>query len=188
MNSREKLLDVAFDIIYKNGYSATSIDMILKESKMNKGSVYHYFKSKKLLTLAVIEEKLSSYISNKYEPLLKYEKRILNKLLEKLCDKNNFDFINGCKLNNLVQELSSFDKDFKLALEKIYFNLENIFEQVLNNAKKAGELKHNDTKALAIYIVASFEGCLITAKKSQDAGIYQRCMSQLELFLKTLEQ
>lgn len=31
ISSRDKLLDVAFDEIYHNGYTATSIDKILKQ-------------------------------------------------------------------------------------------------------------------------------------------------------------
>ena len=46
-NPREKLLDVAFNEIYHCGYNATSIDKILKQASMNKGSMYHFFKSKK---------------------------------------------------------------------------------------------------------------------------------------------
>lgn len=188
MNTRDKLLQVAFDEIYQNGYSATSVDKILKKAKMNKGSMYHFFKSKKALALAVIEEKLSFHITNKYKTLLQYEENIIDELVKILKDRDGFDFINGCKLNNLVQELSPIDKDFKIALEKIYLVFENIFEEVLNNAVKAGELKHNDIKALSIYTVASFEGCLATAKKSQDGQVYQTCISQLELFLRSLKK
>ena len=32
MSSRDKLLDVAFDEIYHNGYAATSVDKILKQA------------------------------------------------------------------------------------------------------------------------------------------------------------
>ena len=188
MNSREKLLQTAFDEIYQNGYSATSVDKILKKANMNKGSMYHFFKSKKELALAVIEEKLSLHITNKYEPLLKYKENIIDELVKILKDREGFDFTNGCKLNNLVQELSPIDKDFKIALEKIYLVFEKIFEEVLNNAVKAGELKHDDIKALSIFTVASFEGCLATAKKSQDGQVYQTCISQLELFLTSLKQ
>ena len=37
--SREKLLDIAFEEIYLNGYSATSVDKILKKASMNKGKI-----------------------------------------------------------------------------------------------------------------------------------------------------
>ena len=42
-------------------------------------------------------------------------------------------------------------------------------------------------KALSMYVVASIEGCLGTAKKSQDGDIFQTCISQLELFLNSLK-
>jgi len=188
LNPREKLLQTAFDEIYQNGYSATSVDKILKKAQMNKGSMYHFFKSKKELALAVIEEKLTLHITSKYEPLLQYKENIIDELVKVLKNREGFDFAHGCKLNNMVQELSPIDKDFKVALEKIYLIFESIFEQILNNAVKAGELKHADIKALSIFTVASFEGCLATAKKSQDGQVYQTCISQLELFLKTLNK
>ncbi len=44
---------------------------------MNKGSMYHFFKSKKELALAVIEARdCISYIKDKYSVLLKYERKI----------------------------------------------------------------------------------------------------------------
>lgn len=186
-NPREKLLEVAFNEIYQNGYTATSIDKILKQASMNKGSMYHFFKSKKELGLAVVNEKINSYIEDKYGVLLKYEKNICEELLKLIKDRKNFDFTCGCKLNNLMQELSPIDEDFKVALEKVYIRFENIIEEVLNKAIKKGEIKHNDTKALAMFVVASIEGCLGTAKKSQDGNYFQTCISQLELFLNSLK-
>lgn len=187
MSSREKLLDVAFDEIYHNGYSATSVDTILKKANMNKGSMYHFFKSKKELTLAVIEERLDSHIKDKYSVLLKYEKNICDEIIKLIKDRKNYNYSCGCKLNNLMQELSPKDNDFKVALEKVYFNFEAIFEKVLDNAVKIGEIKTTDTKALGMFVVASIEGCLGTAKKSQDGAYFLTCISQLELFFKSLK-
>ena len=134
ISSRDKLLDVAFDEIYHNGYTATSIDKILKQASMNKGSMYHYFKSKKELGLAVVNEKVNSYIEDKYSVLLKYEENICDELMKLIKNRNNFDFTCGCKLNNLMQELSPIDEDFKIALEKVYLRFENIIEEVLIKA------------------------------------------------------
>ena len=186
-NPREKLLDVAFNEIYHNGYSATSIDKILKQASMNKGSMYHFFKSKKELGLAVVNEKINSYIEDKYGVLLKYEENICDEMLKLIKNRNNFDFTCGCKLNNLMQELSPVDNDFKIALEKVYLRFENIIEEVLNKAIQKSEIKHNDSKALSMYVVASIEGCLGTAKKSQDGNYFQTCISQLELFINSLK-
>lgn len=181
-SSREKLLDVAYDEIYHNGYHATSVDKILKKANMNKGSMYHFFKSKKELTLAVINERLKEHMESRYAKLLKCEKNICEELMKAIKNRKNYNFSCGCKLNNMMQELSPLDNDFKLALEKIYLTFENIFEKVLDKAVEIGEIKHDDTKALSLYVVASIEGCLGTAKKSQDGTYFQSCISQLELF------
>ncbi len=186
--TREKLLTVAFDEIYHNGYSATSVDKILKKANMNKGSMYHFFKSKKELALAVINEKVNAYIDDKYCVLLDYEENICDEMMQMNKKRDNFDFTSGCKLNNLMQELSPIDKDFKVALEIVYKKFENIFEKVLDKAIAKNEISHNDTKALSMYIVASIEGCIGTAKKSQDASCFTTCISQLELFLNTLKK
>ena len=57
--TRDLILDVTFSIIYQLGYNATGISAILKECNTPKGSLYHYFKSKKELVLAMIKERLS---------------------------------------------------------------------------------------------------------------------------------
>lgn len=186
--SREKLLDIAFNEIYHNGYTATSVDKILKEANMNKGSMYHFFKSKKELGLAVITERVNDYIVDKYGTLLKYEEHICDEMMNLIKNRNNFDFNCGCKLNNLMQELSPIDKDFKEALEIVYLKFENIIEQVLDKAVAKNEIVHNDTKALSMFVVASIEGCLGTAKKSQDGSYFQTCISQLELLLNSLKK
>lgn len=178
-SSREKLLDVAFEEFYHNGYATTSVDKILKQANMNKGSMYHFFKSKKELGLAVVNEKINAYIEDKYSVLLNYEENICEEMMMMIKKRDNFDFTCGCKLNNLMQELSPLDKDFKVALEFVYTRFENIFEKVLDKAIAKNEISHNDTKALSMYIVASIEGCLGTAKKSQDGNYFTTCISQL---------
>lgn len=57
-STREKLLDISFEEVYIHGYTATSVDAILKKSGVPKGSMYHHFKSKKELVLAMVKERL----------------------------------------------------------------------------------------------------------------------------------
>jgi TetR/AcrR family transcriptional repressor of nem operon len=87
-----------------------------------------------------------------------------------------------------MQELSPIDKDFKEALEIVYLRFENIIEHVLDKAVAKNEIVHDDTKALSLFVVASIEGCLGTAKKSQDGNFFQTCISQLELLLNSLKK
>lgn len=44
--NREKLLSISGDLFWRKGFLATSTDDIAKASKMNKASIYYYFKNK----------------------------------------------------------------------------------------------------------------------------------------------
>jgi TetR/AcrR family transcriptional repressor of nem operon len=187
VTTKEKLLQVTFHEIYENGYYATSVDKILKKANMNKGSMYHYFKSKKELVLAVIDAHVYEYIDKKYGAILTAKKDYIGAILTVLKNKDSFNFICGCRLNSLVQELSHQDLDFKIALEKVYFRFEEILEEALKKAIEKKEIAHPDVKQLAVYVVASIEGCLSTAKKSQDGDIFGSCILQLEHYLNQLK-
>ncbi len=186
--TKEKLLDIAFDEIYYNGYHATSIDKILKKANASKSSMYYFFGSKKALVNAVINERVLVYIEKKYGTLLNVEKNFIDEIMKVIKNREDFDFNCGCRLNNLVEELSHKDKDFKNSLEKVYLKFENIFEKVLDKAVKNEEIIKTDTKELAIYIVASIEGCISTAKKSQDNSLYDSCIAHLEKYLATYKK
>ena len=188
MTSKENLLQVTFNEIYENGYYSTSVDKILKKAKMNKGSMYHYFKSKKELVLAVIDAHVYDYIDKKYSAILKVDKNYIDSIFSILNNKESFNFIYGCRLNSLVQELSHQDADFKIALEKVYYRFEEILCEALQKAIDQGEIEHPNAKSLAIYVVASIEGCLSTAQKSQNGCIYGDCISQLEFYLNKLKK
>jgi len=188
MTTKEKLLQVTFDEIYENGYYATSVDKILKKANMNKGSMYHYFKGKKELVLAVIDAHVYQYIDKKYSSILNTKENYIDAMFRVLKDRETFNFTCGCRLNSLVQELSHQDIDFKIALEKVYYRFEEILEEVLVHAHKKGEIEHPNIKLLSVFVVASIEGCLSTAKKSQDGIIYTDCISQLEDYINKLKK
>lgn len=188
MNSRDKLLKVAFEEIYHSGYHATSVDKILKKASMNKGSMYHFFKSKKELILAIIDVHVDEYIQNKYGVILESDDNIIEAIMAVLTNKPLYNFCYGCRLNNLVHELSNKDEDFKKALEKSYFKFEAIFQEALDRAVKNKELREDvDTKAVGMFILASIQGALTTAKKSSDSEYYDVCINQLYNYLNLLK-
>lgn len=187
MTTKEKLLAVTFEEIYENGYYSTSVDKILKKANMNKGSMYHYFKSKKELVLAVIDAHIFGYIDKKYSAILDVNDNYIDSMFNVIKNRDSFNFTLGCRLNSLVQELSHHDQDFKKALEKVYLYFENIIYEVLVKAENNGEIKHGNLKQLAIFVVASIEGCLSTAKKSQDSKVYGSCIDQLSLYFEQIK-
>ncbi|HLI00260.1 MAG TPA: TetR/AcrR family transcriptional regulator [Acidimicrobiales bacterium] len=54
--TRAQLVEVATRLFASRGYDGTSIEAVLAESGVSRGSLYHHFKSKEALFLAVMED------------------------------------------------------------------------------------------------------------------------------------
>src|SRR5580693_9529962 len=54
--TKEKLLQVGFDLIWDSSYGSVSVDDICKRAGINKGSFYHFFPSKADLVVEAYEE------------------------------------------------------------------------------------------------------------------------------------
>jgi UDP-N-acetylmuramate: L-alanyl-gamma-D-glutamyl-meso-diaminopimelate ligase len=127
-DTRELLLDSAFASFYKHGYQGANIAAILKEVGINKGSMYHFFKSKKELALAVIKERIERNLKAKYEAVLQEEKT-LQQLFNTLRDATE-TLSYGCPLNKMSQEMLYIDDDFKVLLSEVYVHFESDIEKI----------------------------------------------------------
>ncbi|WP_433221306.1 TetR/AcrR family transcriptional regulator [Dactylosporangium sp. CS-047395] len=54
-STREHLLDAAERLVERNGFAATSVEMILSEAGSSKGAFFHHFTSKRALAHALVE-------------------------------------------------------------------------------------------------------------------------------------
>ena len=161
--TRQKLLDITFDEVYIHGYTATSVDKILKIAKIPKGSMYHYFKSKKALVLAMIEER----IFVKMDQFFIFEPKEGATVIKTLRDtfahmsKNRPLITYGCPLYRLMVELSAVDKDFDEVLSKKAKQMQESLKSLLQRGIDNGEFSTTlDTEALSWFILQSTWGVL----------------------------
>jgi TetR/AcrR family transcriptional repressor of nem operon len=54
-STRDGLLDAAERLVERNGFAATSVEMILSEAGSSKGAFFHHFASKRALSHALVE-------------------------------------------------------------------------------------------------------------------------------------
>jgi TetR/AcrR family transcriptional repressor of nem operon len=153
--TREKLIDSAFSIFYKQGYQGANIAAILKEVNINKGSMYHYFKSKKELSLAVVDERIRRNINNKYQTVLESDTPY-QMLFDTLRSSPN-TLVYGCPLNKISQEMIYIDEEFKKLLSSVYADFEKSIADILDKAIEVNEIQPCDTETTARLIIASFE-------------------------------
>jgi AcrR family transcriptional regulator len=57
---RKEIIEVSKNLFATNGYTTTSIEQIISKAGIAKGTFYYYFKSKKELLSAIVDETLSS--------------------------------------------------------------------------------------------------------------------------------
>ncbi|MCK4936048.1 MAG: TetR/AcrR family transcriptional regulator, partial [Elusimicrobiales bacterium] len=82
-NRKKQILDAAVIVFSKDGFSRANTDDIAKRAKLGKGTVFRYFKNKKILFCSVVDRGLDSLkneimseIEKVSDPLEKIEKII----------------------------------------------------------------------------------------------------------------
>lgn len=181
--TRQRVLESARELFYNKGYNNTSIDEILKSSKVKKGNFYFHYPSKEDLGYAVIESYLKREISLVDE--------ILNQPgspLERIYNLFEFSRKNlaekgcrgGCPIGNFALELSDIHNGFRNKINKIFDAWTDRMECILVEAKKEGEIPEAlDAKEMANLMVAIWEGGVMLVKTRKNPKILDDCIRSL---------
>ena len=183
--TRQRILDAAFGEIHRNGFQAASIANILADTKLTKGALYYHFPTKQALGLAVVEEKVHARLESLvFQPLRDAPRpaQALAELMQRKHDALDEETVKlGCPLNNLMQEMSPIDEQFRTRLSVILIEWQKTVEQALRRGQKQGDIRADvNCRAAALFIVSAFEGCVGVAKNMQSLETFRSCMRQLK--------
>jgi len=192
-NTRQRILDAAFDEFYKNGFQGGSLNHIVDEAGTTKGAVFHHFKGKNDLGYAVVEEIIFSDIKERWlDPLADSVDPIaaLKKTMRQFAreEDTNGRLIQGCPLNNLAQEMAPLDEGFRRRLEKIYSAWREALEAAFARGIKAGTVRKGIfPPRVAALVVAALEGIMGTAKNAQSEELLTQAGQGLFDYLDSLK-
>lgn len=181
--TRQKILDSARGLFYSKGYNNTSIDEILRASKIKKGNFYFHYGSKEDLGYAVIESYLFNEI-NMMDKILQLPGSPLERLFQ-LFESSKKNLVEngcrgGCPIGNFALELSDIHEGFRNKINLIFDVWTDRMRVILDEAKKAGEIPEtSDTKALANFMVAVWEGGIMLVKTRKDPSVMDDCIHSL---------
>lgn len=194
MNKKEikqnMILDAAYKVFVGKGYSDTTMDDIAKKSNMSKGAIYHYYNSKKLLFLALIDlwETYSFpdfYTKNKKN---KSASQILMDIAGVVYDvfkKKKHVFLAEIEFWSLANK----DDDVKEKSKLLYNKLLYLFELILKKGIREKEFRDVDTKIVSMNILTSLQGinwfCLFDDSEI-DAQLY--LITSMELLTNSLKR
>lgn len=191
-NTRQKILNAAFQEIHKHGYQGMRVDNILKITGLKKGALYHHFPGKQALGYVVLEELIQKRITELWiDPLKNYPDPLegIHTLYAKLENFWSDEFFTlGCPLNNLAQEMSPIDEGFRERIEDFFQSWEKTLAEALKNGQKQGCVDDSvNTDDCAVFILAAIEGSLGMTKNYQRKTIYYSCSRELKRYLNALK-
>ncbi|WP_345952888.1 TetR/AcrR family transcriptional regulator [Mucilaginibacter sp. PAMB04168] len=160
-SGREVIVITAARLFYKQGYSNTGINQIIKESGVVKSTFYQIFRSKEDLLIAYLESTGEQTVESLAEVIRKQEtpKAKLLAVFEYLEDLVQTEDFYGCHFLNMVYELPENSDKIREQVKKQKDNVRRLFAEAL------APLENED---LADEIYTLFEGALIGHKVHLD--------------------
>ena len=160
--SRQRLIECAAKLFWKNGYSATGISEILRQTDLPKGSFYFYFKSKDDLATAVteyyqkilLEQFQNSSQGNDWESFIE-------EIFDFLSERTNGHTFAGCPYAVMGMETALSKPALACVFMEGLKKIEQIFQEVLLYSG----LPPEHAKMLSIY-----QGCLLIGRISDNTS------------------
>ena len=158
-NTREKIIDAAWKLFYRQGYDDTTVEEIIEESGTSRGSFYHYFPGKDDLLST-----LADVFDRKYEALMRTMDPEMDRFDQLMyLNRELFAMMEGSTPLDLVARLYSSqlvtrgDKSL-MDHNRIYYRL---LRQIVLQGQERGELRGDVTVNEMVRAYALCERALI---------------------------
>jgi TetR/AcrR family transcriptional repressor of nem operon len=189
--TRQRLLQAAFQEVYKSGFQSADLDAILGKAGVTKGALYHHFENKEALGYAVVEEVIAAMTREKWLRPLQNATNPIDALIGVFAtDWQTEGYpLNGCPLNNLAQEMSALNEGFRKKLAKVFTDWQAWIAAALREGQKAKLVRSDiDPQETGTFVVALYEGYVSLAKNSQDPKLLEHGDKSLIRYLETLRE
>lgn len=175
-DTRERLIQAAIDLIYGRSFGAVGVQEICTRANVRKGSFYHFFRSKRDLAIAAVDELWGRLQAEVFDPafaedvppLQRIERFFERSAAFQRAQAETAGHVLGCPLGNLALEMSTQDEALRRHLEHLFRGAERRIEQALEAARADGSAPDVDPPSAARAIFAYMEGALLMAKSRND--------------------
>lgn len=189
--TRQRLLQAAYEEIHVKGYQAAGINDILARAGVTKGAMYHHFPSKQALGYAMVEEVLGAMLEEFFFKPVAAETNFVDgfrrAILEGEARMGAALVAHGCPLNNLAQEMSAMDEGFRQRIDDHFRHWREGIAAALRASRDAGWVRAEvDPEQTALFLQAALEGCVGLGKNAQSRVTFRACLYGLLHYLETL--
>lgn len=166
MSVRERLVNTASELFYRNGYNNTGINEVIEKAKVAKASLYTHFKTKDDLCIAYLDHMETRFLSDLKESLKgkpKGKLQILG-LFDHLREVYRQDDFKGSCSSNILAEISSENNNIR---EAVVLHKTDLKNYILELVKKNSDTQQPDKLTNKLFLL--FEGALMQSYIQQDS-------------------
>ncbi len=185
MDVKTKLLDIAQDLIQKDGIDSFSFRTLAQKVEIKSSSVHYYFPKKEDLLVEIIDR----YNSNFFKTLASIkstelsEKKKMNKLLKLFEDTKNENKLCLCGVFSSANDQVGVQCQAKVS--EFFEKLSSWIISILNEAQKKDDLLLDlPIKSQAKILIASFEGALLIEKSDPKSSYLKSCKDLISAMIK----
>jgi len=192
-STRDAIVAAATRLMQVKGYTATSLDDVLRETGVGKGSFYHFFRSKEELGHAILDTIVRAFIARTVDPCFSAAavkpmtqiRCFLDRVVE---TQRAGNCVGGCPLGNLASELSDVHEGFRERLAEVFSTWRARLTRALEQAQQRGEVREEcRPESVAHFVVALLEGAILMAKVTKDIRVMEQCVEELKRYLAIYE-
>ena len=192
--TRRRILEHAFLEFYRQGFQGGSINRIVESTATTKGALFHHFPTKNALGHAVVDDVVRPLLlarwleplENTRDPIADLQ-RIFASLID--CDIASGNYVYGCPLNNLAQEVAPLDPEFRTRIDAAYEYWRIKVAEALTRGIELGKVRPKlDVRSAAAFIVASQTGIWGAGKSSQNPATMREAAAGFAAYLDSLRQ
>lgn len=183
-DTRQRILDSARALIYRRSYADVGVAEICAEAGVKKGSFYHFFPSKRDLTLAVLDatfadlkrDLLDQAFADDVPPLARLRRFVaMNVRLQGDLHRET-GILPGCPFGNLAAEQATQDQALRTKVAGLFGQVSAELRTALREAVAGGEIGPVDSDATATAMLAYLEGVILLAKTQNDPAVLERLL------------
>jgi len=177
-DAKERLLEVAFRLIWNHSYGGVSVDQICEQAKVNKGSFYYFYGTKADLAVAACDEhwrqkqpQMDKFFSAQIPPLERLSGWCQFIYEAQKSKASEYGHVCGCPYGSIGGEIATQDEKIRAKSEEMMDRTVRYLESAISDAKREGSISVTNSNQAARNVLSFVVGAMLQAKIHNDVQI-----------------
>ena len=184
----DTVLEAAMQLFWRQGYEATSTQVLMQAMRLSKSSLYQAFGSKYKLFLRCIERYHAQMMAEMGERLQATDSGaqfVTETLLKVINEVNELANPKGCLMTNTANEFAQSDSQIALRVSSGLAGYRDMFRQAVIKGQADGSIRSDiNSDQLATYLVTSMSGLRTMVKAGIDTATLEQTVNIITAALK----